>query len=407
MMNSGLKSTSSAEKPFLSFEAVVAVLLTLVVLIFGRYWAHKPNQDTDLYYTLWLQHILSHGRWASLEGSYANYSPPYLYILSAVSLLNGRTPLIVIIKLAQVPGMIASSWLFWSICRKLGCSQTRSLLAAWIVLVVPEVIQNTVLWGQCDMIHTACLLGMVRLLLARRPAWAMTLFGVALAFKLQAIFAGAAVAALFLAGEVPLWSALCVPLGYVVMLVPAWLAGRPWKQLLLIYSQQYDTWPAIAMHVANPYQLAYHFSRHHMRLVYPVFLYGGILLAVAVSAWLVFFLARSPWRLRGQRLVLAVAASLLMEPYLLPKMHDRYFFAGDTFVLLLAMMRPKLWIPAAMLQVSALIVAYPHLFQDSRDMPTPFYILPALLNTVALAWVGRLLLTGKDETETAAQPATS
>jgi Gpi18-like mannosyltransferase len=376
--------------------AVVAGLLTLcIALIFG--WAVRHNNpDIGVYYQQWYRHILAYGRWASLEGSYANYSPPYLYILSFVSLFGGNTSQVVMVKLAQVPGLIVAAFLFWSICRKLGCSQRRSLLAAWLFLVAPEVFQNTILWGQCDVLHTACLLGMVRLLLSKRPGWAMLVFGMALAFKLQAIFAGAVIAALFLSGEVPLWASLCVPLGFVVMMVPAWLAGRPWSQLLLIYNQQYQLQPDLAKDVANPLQLMYHFSRDHMRIVYPTLKIGSFLAAFVVSLWLVYFLTKSRWRLRGQRLILALAATLLVEPYLLPKMHDRYFFAGDIMVLLLVIVRPKLWLPALMLEVSAIIVAYPHLYEGGSDKQTRFYVLPVLLTTIGLVWVWKLLLSDEE-----------
>lgn len=368
------------------FFAIGAGLLTLYALVHLRIALYHTSPDISVYYLQWYEHIVQHGRWSSLEGSYANYSPPYLYILSLVSFLNGKVASVVLIKLAQVPAMVTAAWMFWSICRKLGCSQTRSVLAAWIVLVAPEVFQNTLLWGQCDMLHTACLLLMLRLLLARRAGWAMAALGMALAFKLQAMFVGAAVAALFFSGEIPLWSSLCVPAAYVAMMVPAYLAGRPWKQLLLIYSQQYDAQPDIAKSVANPYQLIYHFSIKHGRF-YWLALHGAFLLTVLATIGLILFLARSRWRLRGERLVLAMAAPLLISPYLLPKMHDRYFFAGDMMVLLLMMIKPKMWLPATMLQVSALITAYPHLYRGGSDQPTSFYILPVALTTWALAWV--------------------
>ena len=374
---------------------------TLFVLLFGRLALHHVCPDITLFYLRWYEHIVTYGRWASLEGSYANYSPPYLYILSLFSLLNGKIGPVVLIKLAQVPGMIAAAWLFWSICRRLGCSQTRSLLAAWIVLAAPEVVQNTLIWGQCDMLHTACLLLMVRLLLARRAGWAMAALGMALAFKLQAIFAGAVVAALFLSGEVPLWSALCVPVAYVAMMVPAHLAGRSWKQLLLIYTQEYGTYPAIGMDVANPYQLIEHYTSRHGH-VYSFVLHGAFVLTVAATGGLIWYLSRSRWRLRGERLIFAMAAALLISPYLLPKMHDRYFFAGDVMVLLLMTIRPSLWAPAAMLQASSLMTAYPHLYQGGLDEPTAFYILPVALTTWALVWVMRVMWSA-DEVEVRAE----
>lgn len=48
------------------------------------------------------------------------------------------------------------------------------------------------------------------------------------------------------------------------------------------------------------------------------------------------FLPRSRPLVRGERLVAVLGLSLLVEPFVLPMMHDRYFFAGDVVVLLLA-----------------------------------------------------------------------
>jgi hypothetical protein len=147
--------------------------------------------------------------------------------------------------------------------------------------------------------------------------------------------------------------------------------------------------------VANPYQLIYHLSERHAHF-YRMALYGAFFLTVVATIGLIMFLGRSKWRLRGDRLILAMAAALLISPYLLPKMHDRYFFAGDVMVLLLMMLRPNLWPPAAMLQVSAFITAYPHLFQWGKDEPTAFYIVPVVLTSWALLWLGKVLLE-KDE----------
>jgi Gpi18-like mannosyltransferase len=381
--------------------ALIAALLTALALHHLHAVLLKNNSDISVFYLPWYEHIVRYGRWSSLEGSFANYSPPYLYIVSFVSLFAGTTSPVIMVKLAQVPGLLVGAWMFWSICRKLGCSQTRSLLAAWMLLVAPEVFWNTLLWGQCDMIHTACILVMARLLLARRPAWAMVALGVALAFKLQAIFVGATIAALFLSSEVPLWSAVCVPAGYLVMMVPAWLAGRPWSELLLVYQSQYQSQPEIAKHVANPYQLIFHFTELHP-LAYRIAMPLGFLAAGAATVGLVAFLTRSPWRLRGMHLLVAIAFTLLMEPFFLPKMHDRYFFSGDVIVLLLAMIKPRLAVPAAMLQIAALItyapeLIYPHLPGHEIDEPTLYYLPAVLLVLVSLVWIGWTMWKPADE----------
>jgi Gpi18-like mannosyltransferase len=62
------------------------------------------------------------------------------------------------------------------------------LFAALAVLFTPTVILNSSFWGQADAIHTTFLLACLYFLVTRREIPAFIAFGVAVAFKLQAIF---------------------------------------------------------------------------------------------------------------------------------------------------------------------------------------------------------------------------
>ena len=88
-----------------------------------------------------------------------------------------------------------------------------------------------------------------------------------------------------------------------------------------------------------------------------------------------------------------MALSLLVEPFVLPKMHERYFFFGDTILLLLAAACPRLWaLPAALLQVAAIMAYTPYLL---RPEGTGFFAVAVLLVLVAIVLVVRSLLPGQ------------
>ena len=360
-------------------------IIDLVLLVTLACILHRilplSNLDIAVYYLPWYQHIVHYGRWASREGSYANYTPPYLYLLSAFTLLNGLVAPEVIIKLVQVPGMIAAGLLGWKMARLVGASQQRACLAGLLVVLAPEVVANALDWGQSDTLYTAVLFAMTALLLANRQNWAMAAFGVALAVKLQAIFAGPTVAALLLTGEVPLLSALWIPVAFVAMMVPAWLAGRPAVGLLTIYANQASTYPDIGMNVANGYQVLTHWSRSRPGSA-SIINSLGLLVALLVTVAMVVFLVRRRELLRGRYLIAAVALPLLVEPYVLPKMHDRYYFAGNTVLMLLAALDGRFAIPAVLTQIAAITVY--HRFFDNGKFNPSYYIIPTLLVTVAI-----------------------
>jgi Gpi18-like mannosyltransferase len=239
------------------------------------------------------------------------------------------------------------------------------------------------------MIHTSLLLLMARFLIAHRSNCAMAAFGVAVAFKLQAIFVGPVIVALLLAGELPWISLPWIPLAYILMLVPAAIAGRPVYKLATLYSSQYSSSPLLGMNVANLYQLI---EPLVLKRAYVTHALNTTALALAGTGtlFLIIYLSRNPAWLQGWRLLAATAAPLLLEPFLLPKMHDRYFFAGDVMMLVLALMRPSFALPAILLQASAVMVYYPFLFW--RSVSTSYYIAPVAMTTLALVLFARILI---------------
>ncbi len=63
-----------------------------------------------------------------------------------------------------------------------------ALLGYVATLLAPVMILNSSFWGQADSIYTAALLACLYFLLLRRNWLAFLSFGIAFAFKLQAIF---------------------------------------------------------------------------------------------------------------------------------------------------------------------------------------------------------------------------
>ena len=56
------------------------------------------------------------------------------------------------------------------------------------MILLPTVVMNSSIWGQCDAIYVTFCVGSVYFLIKKRPWLAAAFFGVAFTFKLQAIF---------------------------------------------------------------------------------------------------------------------------------------------------------------------------------------------------------------------------
>ena len=77
-------------------------------------------------------------------------------------------------------------------------------------------------------------------------------------------------------------------------------------------------------------------------------------------------------------------------PYLLPRMHDRYFFLADILTVALAFVRPRLWVVAALFQVGSL-TSYLAYFELSANAPA-FAVLPITAGLILLLLSFRDLL---------------
>ena len=88
------------------------------------------------------------------------------------------------------------------------------------------------------MVYAAPLAVALAAVLGQRYYFAAALFGVAISIKLQAVFLFPLLGIWAIRRELPLRALLLVPATYLATLVPAWLAGCSWADLLTIYAKQ-------------------------------------------------------------------------------------------------------------------------------------------------------------------------
>src|SRR6185312_11778945 len=72
----------------------------LIVLALALRWLALPFQSHDMqdFLLQWYDYIVTHGRFAALSDSFYNYTPPYIYMMTAVSYLDGIVARVTLIK---------------------------------------------------------------------------------------------------------------------------------------------------------------------------------------------------------------------------------------------------------------------------------------------------------------------
>jgi Gpi18-like mannosyltransferase len=162
---------------FLGFMLLALVLRVAVV-----------KTDTSDYISFlrpWVEFLKLHGI-DSFRYNFANYNTPYLILLYVGTLL--RLPDLVIVKGISIVFDFVLAYSVYLIVGYFKKTGVTKLLAAIATLFLPTVFINSALWGQCDAIYTAFILFALYACLRDRSNVAWLLWGVAFAFKLQAVF---------------------------------------------------------------------------------------------------------------------------------------------------------------------------------------------------------------------------
>ena len=234
-------------------------------------------------------------------------------------------------------------------------SKTIPILAALAALLAPTVVLNSALWGQNDAIYTAFLVACLYALLADRQAWAFVAFGLSLSIKLQAIFIAPLFLWLLLKKKVNWRYFFFSPLGYLIALLPLWFIGVPLDRVLFTHIRQYATWVDNKFNMPNLYQWI-------PESFLPYFL--SIILAIVVVIIIALFVSKTRLEMAREDFIIHLTAlSVIIVPFFLPRMHDRYLFPADIMTIILVFYRPKYWYVAVLISLTSLNAYLIQLFE--------------------------------------------
>lgn len=284
--------------------------------------------DAPIFLYAWLDHILRNGAVGAFADPFSNYSPPYLYLLAAGSLLHPWLTPLAILKL--VAALCHAALVAAAFALGRAAMPDRAIAAAALAIVLPTALANSLLLAQCDTLLAAAILMLVTAAMRDRTLAMLAWFGVALAINLQAIFIGPFLLAMLLARRVPVrWWPL--PLVVVAALwLPAMMAGWPPADLTMVYLKQTQWNRDFVNNASGLWALIVALDPRPSDAL----IAAGVAAAGIAGAALAGWLRRLP---RDPAAILAAATlSVLILPFLMPRMHERYLFLADALAAMLA-----------------------------------------------------------------------
>jgi len=353
---------------------VVAGVILAVVLRYSL--LDFKSVDFFAYTHGWYNTIQTNG-FSAFRLDFANYNPPYLYLLYFVARFFPNIPDVVAVKLPSIAADFVSAWLASRIVALKYPDSPIPLFAGFAVMYAPTVVLNSAFWGQADSLYTTALIASIYFLMIRKPGPAMLFYGLSISFKAQAIFLSPLLFALLLRKEISWKYFLFIPLVMILALIPAWIAGRSLLSLLAIYPSQAGQYQQLSMHAPSLFSWI-----PNSGALYPYFYPLGLTLAAATGLFYSMYIYRSRGQLTPSALLEFAFVSILLMPFVLPQMHERYFYPADIFSIVFAFYFPNFFfVPIIMSTIS--FFSY---------QPTLFDVEPVPINLLAIGILFLLII---------------
>lgn len=332
----------------MALPLAVAMLLRCLLLDY-------ESADYQTFLSQWYQVIRDRGGFLGLAQPVGNYNVPYLYFIAVISYLD--VPDLYLYKLFSIFLDVILAWGGFRLVRVLvgGEKRTLPLLAFGVLLFVPTVVLNGSYWAQCDVIYGALVVHAVACVLEGRNKWSLAWLALAFSFKLQTVFVMPLWGVLWVAGRVKFRELFVFPGVYLLTAMPALVLGKPLKDILGVYLGQMGEYTELTLNAPSIYQ----FLWQNGVIEYDLKFLAQVGIAVAVLL-VVFMMALGIWK--GKRmdtqLTMAVAMVFVVGiPFLLPYMHERYFYLADVLAVCWAVSQRR-YLPVALLVCGSSLASY-------------------------------------------------
>jgi Gpi18-like mannosyltransferase len=346
-------------KPLLKLEKIIFLLVCLIALRVRLSFFPYVSGDYGTFLKPWMEKIDNEG-FAAFKEVFFNYTPLYIYVLGIGVAL--KVNFLFWVKIISV---FFDFVLSYFVAKIVAIKYPKVFkLAFMVTLILPAMIFNGSMWGQCDSIYGSFVVASLYFILTNKHFKAAFFFALSLCLKLQGVFFAPVFLVLIITKNLPKKfilsvSALFVVL-YLLMIFPIsqnFIFGSDARPLfdatieikngvvvpvnktdglLTIYTSQSKAYSNLVMGgVPNVYQWISNDK-------YEYFYQAGLGIAlVGVLLFAYYFVHNKIENVDNDIIIKISLLSVMLVPYLLPKMHERYFFLADIIAIIYSFWFPK------------------------------------------------------------------
>ncbi|MDR2590310.1 MAG: hypothetical protein LBC71_04925 [Oscillospiraceae bacterium] len=352
---------------------IFAVISVTALLIVRSSLFYFESFDYEHSLSRWVLTFQEMSFFEGLGTRVGNYNAPYMYILNIIARI-GFSDLYLIKIVSTIFDFLLAFFVMKIVSLKSESKNIR-LLAFLLTLSIPTVLLNSSMWGQCESIYASFALGGVYFALKGHSKKAFAFIALAVSFKLQAAFLLPLFAVFVFSKKIHFKDCYIFFLVFFAMLLPAIVAGYPIIDLLNIYINQTDTYHYLRLNAVNVWTFV-------GSVEFAPFRTAGLFTGGIAVLGLMYYAFVNRSKLMdnvlninnehkqdnlnegnqsldfndkecsdvgfGKLFVntnfirLAYLFAVLI-PFLLPQMHDRFFYMADVFSLLIFLFDKRRW----------------------------------------------------------------
>lgn len=350
---------------FLFVSAVTAALVIVRVSMLSH-----EARDYSVFLSDWIYQMRQMSGAEPLVQKIGDYNMPYLYFLFIISKLK-LNDLILIKWFSCVFDFIAALFVM-----KIVSLKTKNKMVVFssfaLTLGLPTLLLNSSYWGQCDSILAALCIGAVYFFLKDKPALAIVFYTLAFSFKLQAIFMLPFIIVLCILKRVAPFKLLLFPAVFLLTLLPALIAGRPFIDCVRIYFDQAEQYPVMSLNSPSFWQIFEQAPIENFNLC------AVMLTGVAFISYIYIAYRFKDKLFLPEQVELAYISAVII-PFLLPRMHDRYFFIADILSVCVFIYDKKKWYVPLVTQLASLNCYSYYLFGGNLLFPYSYATISLLV----------------------------
>lgn len=330
----------------------------------------------------WMDFIKSHGYFSALKYKFYNYTPTYIYFLIFATKI-GINPVFTV-KIFSIFFEYVAAFFVGKIATLNYKSNLTILIALAVVPIVPSVLLNASYLSQCDSIYTAFVIGSCYFIMKRKQLLSVIYLGIAFSLKMQSVMILPFFFVLLLRGKIKWYYFIIIPLVYIISILPAWLYGRSFSELLEVYLSQASNSKDLTLNFPNLYIWI---NNNYYETVKNI----GILITVLFTLFTGFLLSQKRFVFTFELWVKLAFLSAIVVPFILPGMHERYMYVGDVMgVLYYLVLRKNIHLPIGILLVSFYSYIRCSRYNDILPMAPAFFIYLAVIIFTCIDFISSL-----------------